>query len=34
MDATESRMTPSQGYPAMVYLETALIFFGANFMFH
>ena len=34
MDVTESRMSPSTGYPPMVYLETALIFFGANFLFH
>ena len=34
MDATESRLVAGPVYPSMVYLETALIFFGANFLFH
>ena len=34
MDATESRLTAGPRYPTMVYLESALLFFGANFLFH
>ena len=34
MQTTESRLELSPGYPPIVYLETAMIFFGANFLFH
>ena len=34
MDATESRITAGPRYPTMVYLETALVLFGSNFLIH
>ena len=34
MEKTESRIVVSPKYPHLVYLESALIFFGANFLFH
>ena len=34
MDVTESRIEAGPRYPPMVYLESAMIFFGANFLFH
>ena len=34
METTDSRIEDTPNYPPMVYLESALIFFGANFMFH
>ena len=34
MEKGESRIENTPAYPPLVYLETALIFFGANFLFH
>ena len=34
METSESRITVTPKYPPLVYLESALIFFGANFLFH
>ena len=34
METGESRIVPSPKYPALVYLEATLLFFGANFLFH
>ena len=34
MEKGESRMVATPAYPPLVYLESALIFFGANFLFH
>ena len=34
MEPSESRMVVSPRYPSIVYLESMLIFFGANFLFH
>ena len=34
MDAKESRIEVTPKYPPIVYAESALIFFGANFLFH
>ena len=34
METTESRIEVTPKYPPIVYLESALIFFGANFLFH
>ena len=34
MDATESRLVNNVEYPKIVYLESLLFFFGANFLFH
>ena len=30
----ESRIVPNVYYPKIVYLETAILFFGANFLYH
>ena len=34
MEAKEPRLVVSPKYPHLVYLESAMIFFGANFLFH
>jgi len=34
METTDSRVVVSPKYPPIVYLESMLIFFGANFLFH
>lgn len=34
MDTGPSRIENTPRYPPMVFLESALIFFGANFLFH
>ena len=34
METSDSRMVVSPQYPALVYLESMLIFFGANYLFH
>ena len=34
MQATESRLVEQPAYSPMVYLDSALLFFGANFLFH
>ena len=34
METKESRIMACPPYPPIVYLESMLIFFGANFMFH
>lgn len=34
MTEGESRIVYSTSYPKMVYIESLLIFFGANFLFH
>ena len=34
MDTGESRIVVTPKYPPIVYLESMLIFFGANFLFH
>ena len=34
MDTGESRVVACPKYPPIIYLESALIFFGANFLFH
>jgi len=34
MEETNSRLVKGSEYPKIVYLEAALFFFGANFLFH
>ena len=34
METTDSRIEVTPKYPPIVYLESAMIFFGANFLFH
>jgi hypothetical protein len=34
MEPTESRLVHDMPYPKVVYLETLLFFFGANYLFH
>ncbi len=34
MEATESRIEVTPKYPPIVYLESLMLFFGANFLFH
>ena len=34
METTDSRLVDVSPYPRMVYAETLVFFFGANFMFH
>ena len=34
MDQGKSRVVDTPQYPHIVYLETIMVFFGANFMFH
>jgi hypothetical protein len=31
---SEARLAPPKNYPKIVYLETMIFFFGANFLFH
>jgi len=34
METSQSRLTATTPYPKMVYFESLVIFFGANFLFH
>ena len=34
METTESRIIRTPSYPKIVYLESLILFFGANYLYH